>query len=132
MNDLEARVARLEERLDRQAAAIRELRKRLAAREHPSMAALRDGATAVAPPDGWSTAWSPGARCHMCGGDKEPHRDAMLTCKACGKRRQQMIQRVIDPEPVSECTSCGAAKPRDMRMLCGDCRTKHTAYRTRK
>jgi len=95
-------------RLDRQAEAIRDLRKRVAALE---------GAPVSEPPD----TWEPPIGCTMCGGDKE--RIDLLTCNACAEKRTEALKAGGDRSSVMNdtCAACGEEFGRNIRILCRDC-----------
>src|SRR5436190_21732466 len=119
------------ERLDNQAAAIRDLRKRVAALE----AALLEHkhSPVLAPSTGLTETeqWTPRPDCLVCHKPKAKNRATMLTCQPCGATRNSIIRtKGADRSPISrdDCGQCGAAKAHDTRILCPPCSAAYAAF----
>ena len=136
MSDIEA----LTERLDKQAAAIKSLRKSrddLLARLQEIENRLGPQVDAVGPqveqPTGGETlpAFVPNPLCAMCGDPKGPGRLA-LTCAACAAVRNMIIKEGGDRQVIlrDNCFQCGASFKRATRILCTPCSAAFKAYKT--
>lgn len=111
-------------RLDKQAAAIKDLRSRVA-----DLEAALDIATADDPPKGDRSIpdsvipapgrFVPRPECMGCGNVKHPSRYKYLTCKACGVERQDKIKSG-SLSIVQACMNCGSRKS-GTAMLCHPC-----------
>lgn len=110
-----------DQRLEAHAAAIRDLRKRVAALETAVERLTGPGATPVAPASG---VFVPRAHCAMCGELKEAGR-IELTCKACGSLRYAIITGKSDEsrDRITHvvCANCERPKPGSTKMLCTPC-----------
>lgn len=113
-----------EERLDRQAAAIRQLRKEVAAltvRVEGLTEALTEARASASPRVPGVGVFVPRAECVVCGRSKEPGRTA-LTCKECGAKRNQYIKDGKRGLILADrCVNCDEAKTKSTSLLCSPC-----------
>lgn len=125
MNITEDQWADVLRRLDKQAAAIRDLRTQL-------KALTEVGATASTALAGVLPPWHPyvpTTTCVMCGGAKAPGR-TVLTCHTCSALRNEIIRTKADRSVItrSACCSCGAEFKPQTRFLCIRCAAGHKIW----
>lgn len=113
-------------RLDKQAAAIRELRAQMQALGEQmqalgeQMAALTKTDDAGEEPVARQGVFMPSGLCVMCHQIKEVGR-AALTCKPCGKKWMDGVRGEGPRITFASCGNCGAAKGATTKMLCAPC-----------
>ena len=117
-------------RLDKQAAAIRDLRKRVRALEAGATDSTGTSTSTAraALPEQYGT-YVPSPDCVMCGRPKGKGRTA-LTCRPCSAERLRIIKSGEDRASItrSECTCCGARFKPQTRFLCADCGKGHKMW----
>ena len=116
------RIAALEARLDRQADAIRALRKQVRTLTGASPSTAEVGLPL--------TTWSPPPACVMCGGDKSGRKT--LTCAKCSAERNAIIKNGLDRTPIlrDSCASCGTGFARSARFLCIKCSAEFKLWKS--
>lgn len=100
-------------RLDKQAAAIRDLRKRVAALEEgPVATASNSGAPAQG-------RYMHTYLCALCGADNGSRKT--LLCKKCSGERTAQIKGLLPRPSYPTCCNCKGAKTPSMNLLCTPC-----------
>lgn len=125
-------------RLDKQAAAIRILRKdrdslieRIAALE-----AASPSSTPVQPSEAsepYAGPWVPRTTCLVCSQPKGEGRLDLLTCKPCGTERNTLVYGTSTDKAAittGHCAECKAAKPKpSLSILCSACSASHKEWK---
>jgi hypothetical protein len=124
----------VEQRLDAQARAIRELRsemKRLRAEIGTSDSRMQEHVSGNLPlvgPLGEPGKFVPSPRCYSCGKDKGPGRRLIL-CADCGSKRQRAIQHGNTVPRYTSCGNCGKTLNGSTIPLCGKCGPAYRRWR---
>lgn len=114
-------------RLDKQAAAIKDLRARVKELEGGDMRIpVRHGT--VEHTGTWGV-FVPNPRCVVCGADKGGRSE--LTCRPCGAARLAGIRGDAPRITYIRCGNCGKAKGPNTTVLCGKCSLAYREWKGR-
>lgn len=122
--ELRTMVVQQAARLDKMARVINNLRRRLEA--------LEGGVSDPSDTQPQHGVFRMPSTCAVCGKDKGPSRARALTCKPCGKARDEFLHgNGGDRETFTRdtCHSCGVSFGRTTRFLCAPCGTGFKAWK---